>query len=227
MAAQTSGREERRQEEEELVEEESQDDEEERREQPLARHGADCSGGRRRAQGQARALTPERRVGTKWPLIEHLRRHVAQWLERFLDTEEAGGSIPPVPTHPPPPSQSQFSITRRVAPDGRDHRDLRRRGAGAPARRHHGGRRAPAARRARRNGRQGAASARSRLASRPATVPASIDLSTAARRPTARSRAVDARFARRARGAPALVRPPHGAGRHSASSRAPRSRSAR
>ena len=97
MAAQPSGRKNGDEEEEELVEQQTEDDEEERREEPLARHGADCSGVGCPVQG-ALALTGQEGVGTKCPLIEHLRRHVAQWLERFLDTEEAGGSIPPVPT---------------------------------------------------------------------------------------------------------------------------------
>ena len=102
--------EEGREEEVELVEEEEEDGEEESREELLPRHRAatvavaalDHKAHRRRRRV---ALTPRGGVGTKTPLrrCAQARSSVG---ERFLDTEEAGGSIPPVPIRPLTPARS-------------------------------------------------------------------------------------------------------------------------
>ncbi len=51
------------------------------------------------AAGAVARLTPGTQNGIESAKLEDLR-HVAQWLERRLDTAEVGGSIPPVPTRP-------------------------------------------------------------------------------------------------------------------------------
>src|SRR5207249_3247421 len=117
--------EEGREEEVELVEEEEEDGEEESREELLPRHRAatvavaalDHKAHRRRRRV---ALTPRGGVGTKTPLrrCAQARSSVG---ERFLDTEEAGGSIPPVPTIGPrrglsPASAAAHLIAQAVQP---------------------------------------------------------------------------------------------------------------
>src|SRR5207245_2420706 len=89
-------------EEVELVEQEEEDGEEESREELLPRHRMTTVAAAARdhkvgGRGYGIALTPRGGVGTKTPLrrCAQARSSVG---ERFLDTEEAGGSIPPVPT---------------------------------------------------------------------------------------------------------------------------------
>ena len=155
-------------------------------------------------------MTPGSRVGTKCPLIEHLRRHVAQWESASLTRKRSAVQSRPCLLHTCTSRPTTYSASV-VAPDGRDRRDLRRRGAGASA---SGDHRAvmrsgctpsatgPAAR---------SCDARSRHAwTRPAARASSI--SAARCRPTVASTAGGARLAGRARGAAALERPPDGAG---------------
>ena len=89
--------EERRKEEEELVEEQPEHDEEERRKEPLTRHGWTVATGGARYKETSRLDTRSARW-YEMPPYRALTQARSSVGERFLDTEEVGGSIPPVPT---------------------------------------------------------------------------------------------------------------------------------